>query len=429
MNSRPRTTATYRAGMNLKDATRSGYARVCVLDKQDLFPNEGYDFPENRHKPPTNSYRISEDSPFNNSFEHSSAWREPEPESIRKGMDTMLQTEKLCNHVAAKAISTPTDGELRPLYSKIAFQAIQKDRQAQVAMREQMKMQQMKEDAYWADIEQEQGLQTRRVQQKYANTIHDQQRKLANDYQQQFALHRKRIEAEKEESRREAQKIREIQKNEEKQELKRQERLRQIAAERAKEFTIRNEELLQRRAKRIEDDLAQEAITIRQHAESEKRMEERANFEKRRREEKNRIREKLISDQSKRLAEIKAREQHFQTTAESEISKREEADRKKRLDEQKRLSQQRQKDYADYLREKDLKMMNKKETPDWTNDDDEEARQFDAKMRDLQQKRLRRDQMRQITERRERERRERMEEIAHARKKDTMYFLKDDDEW
>lgn len=420
---------TWRAGTNFRDPTRSGYARVSVIENQDLFPNEGYEFPDQTmHKPPTNSYRISDDSPFNNSYKHSSAWREPQPSSIANCMSNMLRTEQICNRVAVKAISTPTDGELRPFYSKIAEEAIKKDRQAQVLMKEQMKLQQMKDDAYWAEVEQEQGLQTLRVQQQFTNSIRSQQKTLADDYKQQFALHKKREDEEKEEQRQEALKLKAIQREEEKRELARQAKIREENAQRAREFQLKNEELLKRREKRIEDDLAQEAITMRQHEESERRMEERAQFVKKKRDEKNRIRERLINEQSKKLAEIKAKQQRVQSVAESEIAKREEAERKKKLEEKKRLADQRNQDYQEYLRNKDLKNSEAVETPDFTNEDDEDAREFDRKMKALERKRVLRDQMAQAAERKERERRERLEEIMQSRKTDTMYFLKDN-EW
>ncbi|OHT01343.1 axoneme-associated protein mst101 [Tritrichomonas foetus] len=289
-------------------------------------------------------------------------------------------------------------------------------------------MQQMKDDAYWADVEQEQGVQTLTVQKNFLTTKDNKQKALAADYQEQFALHKAKLDEEKAESNREAMRLKQIQKQEEAKERVRQQKLREQAAEQAKEFQARNDELLQRREKRIEEDLAAEALTMKQHEESERRMEERAAFVKRRREEKNRIREKLISEQSKKLAEIHARQQKSQSIAESEIAKREEAERKRKLAEQKRMAEERNKDYNEYLRTKDLKVTDQVDTPDWTNDDEEEARQYDQRMKALQRKKVMQDQMAQAAERREAERRERLENLRQPRNKDTMFFLKDN-EW
>lgn len=422
-------TSTFRAGTNLKDPTRSGYARVSVIDQQDLFPNEGYEFPDQRHKPPTNSYRISADSPFNTNYKHSSAWKEPQSNSIANCMSNMMRTEHICNRVAVKAIAAPTDGELRPLYSKIAQQAIEKDRQVQLRMREQMRLQKMKEDDYWAQVEQEQGEKTKEVERQYINSIRSSQKALADDYQEQFRLHKKREDAEKQELKEEAEKIKKIQEQEHKEELKRQERIRQENAEKAKEFQILNDQLLQRKQRKIEEDLKQEAITMKQHEESERRQDERNNFLKKRREEKNKIRERLIDQQSKKLAEIHAKQQKDQNVAESEIAKREEMERQKKITKQREQALQRKNDYEEFLRTKDLKKSTEQVEPDFALNDDEEARKFDEQMKAQERRKVMRLQMAQAAERRERERRERIDEITQARaNKDTMFFLKDN-EW
>ena len=419
---------TFRAGANLRDPTASGFSRVSILQNPDMFPDQGYEFRDRGPKPPTNSYRLSEDSPFNNSFKHSSAWQAPPSRALASCMDNMMRTEKVCNRVAAQAIAAPADGEIKHLYSQIAAQAVQKERQAQILMKEQMRLEQMKEDAYWANVEQEQGLMTQTVQQNYQNRMRTAQQTLRKDYENQFELHRKALEEERREGEREALKLKQLQKREEQKERERQLKLKEEAEERKKDFQRRNEEILQRRQKRIEDDIAAEELIMKQKAEQEKIQDERNAYLKRKRDEKNRIRERLIDDQSKRLAKLYAQQQRVQSTAESEIAKREEAERQRRLANQKRLNDEKREDYIKYMREKSNKIANQVDTPDYTTDDTEAEREFDRKMKALARKRIMQEQMAQAAARKEQERRERWEELHQPKNVDTMYFLKDN-EW
>ncbi|OHS99181.1 hypothetical protein TRFO_34424 [Tritrichomonas foetus] len=344
-------------------------------------------------------------------------------------MDKMLKTELICNRVASKAISAPADGELRPLHSKIAAEAIQKERNVQLRVNEEMKLEKMNEEMYWAEVERNQGQKTEEVNRNRLLNIKNSQKLLAKDYQKQFELHNKALAEEKRQQMLELKKLKDIQKEEERKEHLRQVELKKKAEERKKEFQIRNEELLQRREKRIEDDMQAELIIMKQHAENEKRMEERERMVKEKREEKNRIREKLITEQSKKLAILKAQEDKHLSAAESEIAKREEANRLKAIEKKKQMQIERNQEYNKYLREKDYQVSDQILKPDFeTNDYEDEDRKFDEKMRKERMKKIQKEQMAQAAERRERERRERLEEIQRAKKNDTMYFLKDN-EW
>ena len=418
---------TFRAGLNFHDPSRSGYARVSILDHQDLFPNQGTEFPDDRHKPPTKSYLISSSSPFTNRFEHSSAWREPVPDAISQSLNTMLKTEQVCNRVAARAIAAPTDGEIRPLHSQIAAQAVQKERDAQLRVREQLRLQQMKDDEYWADVERGQAIQTQRIQTMELEDKRAKQRELANDYKRQFELHTKRLQEEKEQDRREAEHLKHLQHLDDLKEQKRQQTLRLQAEERKKEFEAKNAEILMRRAKKIEDDLAEEKRIQQQYAEVQDRMAEREALVRKTREEKTARRERLIADQSKRLAELQAKQNKFIELGESEVLKREEARRLADEERQRTMRMELNKSYNEYVQRKDMAQADRKDTPDFTGTGDEDFRRADERTRALRMRKLRMVQQEQARERRERERREREEELKPP-VGDTMYFLKDN-EW
>lgn len=418
---------TFRAGLNFHDPSRSGYARVSILDHQDLFPNQGTEFPDDRHKPPTKSYLISSTSPFTTRFEHSSAWREPVPDAISQSLNTMLKTEQVCNRVAARAIAAPTDGEIRPLHSQIAAQAVQKERETQLRVREQLRLQQMKDDDYWANVEREQGIQTRRIETMELENRRARQRELANDYQRQFELHTKRLQEEKEQDRQEAERLKQLQREEEVKEQKRQQTLRLQAEERKKEFEAKNAEILMRRQKRIEDDLEEERRIQAQYAEVQDRMAEREAKVRKAREDATARRERLIAQQSQRLAELKAKENRFLEAGESEVAKREEARRLADEERKRTMTMELKKSYNEFVQQKDLAQAERKDTPDFTASGDEDFRKADERMRAIRMRKLRLIQQEQARERRERERREREEE-QRPPVGDTMYFLKDN-EW
>ena len=424
---RPKTAVpTYRAGTNFRDQSRSGYARVDILGQQDLFPEQGYEFPPNARVPlQTRTYKVSEDSPFNCTQHQKMIKKSKEEKQIQKQTNSWMRTDQMCTRAAVRAIATPTPGELREINSKIAAEAVKKERDEQIRAREKIRLARMKDEAYWTGVEQREGISTKTIGETIAFRKQQSQRALADDYKQQFALHAKVKEEEKRQEQLEVQKMRQMEAEDAEKERKRQATLREIARERNREFQKRNEELMQRKEKRIEEDLAAEKIIQKQQEENTRRMEERALFEKTRREEKNRIRNNMIEKQAKELAELKARQQRSDEIAQSEIEKREEAERQRRLKRQEDMKTQRNKEWLAYQRTRDMRYMDKQDTPDFVNDDDDAVRAADALFRRKRQAALRQEQLRQIDLRRKREKDE-LEESRRA--PDNMFFLKDN-EW
>lgn len=424
---RPKTAVpTYRAGTNFRDQSRSGYARVDILGQEDLFPEQGYEFPPNARVPlQTRTYKVSEDSPFNCTQHQKMIKKSKEEKQIQKQTNSWMRTDQMCTRAAVRAIATPTPGELREINSKIAAEAVKKERDEQIRAREKIRLARMKDEAYWTGVEQREGISTKTIGETIAFRKQQSQRALADDYKQQFALHAKVKEEEKRQEQLEVQKMRQMEAEDAEKERKRQATLREIARERNREFQKRNEELMQRKEKRIEEDLAAEKIIQKQQEENTRRMEERALFERTRREEKNRIRNNMIEKQAKELAELKAHQQRSDEIAQSEIEKREEAERQRRLKRQEDMKTQRNKEWLAYQRTRDMRYMDKQDTPDFVNDDDDAVRAADALFRRKRQAALRQEQLRQIDLRRKREKDE-LEESRRA--PDNMFFLKDN-EW
>lgn len=418
-------TPKYRAGQNIFDQTKSGYARTNVLGQEDLFPREGFP-PQSRDvSKRIHNYKDSEDSPFNIPKTEKMITPSHVDEVINKNRKKMMETERNCTRTAAKALAMPTPGELRVVNSEVAKQAIRKDLDEQVKLKEKIRIAQMKDDDRWVNLENEQISNTISINDNIAFKKTRTQQNLAKEYRHQLDLHRQAKEEEKRQDQIEALKIREELRRQDLEERIRQEKLRQIAHERKKEFQKRNDELLQRRQKKIEDDIEAEKILAKQKAEVDQRMEERAEFERKRRENKNMIRNRLIENQSKRLAETMARQQRTQNNAESEVAKREEAERKRQIQRRKEMAQERNRDWLKSQRERDLKITNKVEEPDFYGDDDEELRRAEAYYRRKKLLALQSDQKKQILERKKKE-----DDEDYIRKHyyDNQYFLKDE-EW
>jgi len=135
----------------------------------------------------------------------------------------------------------------------------------------------------------------------------------------------------------------------------RQARQRELAAERSREFQAKNDELLQRKEKRIDDDIAAERVIWTQQAENARRMEAREGATRRIRDEKNRVKNNLIERQVADFAERLARQQRSDSIAESEVERREAAERQRRLKAQSDVRAQRNREWLAHQRARDTR--------------------------------------------------------------------------
>jgi hypothetical protein len=415
----------YRAGTNFKDPTRSGFARVPVLNQEDLFPNEGYTFPETRPKPPTNSYRISEDSPFSVKFEHSSAWREPVSNAISQSMNTMLKTEEICNRVAVGAISAPTPGELRPLHSEIANRAVQRERAVQLKINEQIRLQTMKVDDYWTRLERDQVGQTQDVNEAAVARHRAAQRALATSYQTDIVLHSEKENALAKADIEEAKRLDLRNRFTDETEARTVTNRHALALQTKKEGFEARTAVAIRKQREIEDSLAEEERIAVAAADLSYQRDQRALREKQLRDEKAVRSEKLIAAGAKAMQAAQARQVQQPEIAPSEYLERTEARRKAKDEERQEASRQRNRDYNQSVRLRDQRPTDRVDTPDFTNSDEDALKEADARMKLLNMNRLRSCQRRQADERRGQEEGETISRLAESRDRDTMYFLKD----
>jgi hypothetical protein len=417
-------TPTWRAGANLRDDSQSGYARVHVLGQEDLFPSEGYEFPVNLEQRHTRTYKISEESPFNCTRPLKMVHKQTADQILEHNVVTGARQEYTNSKTAYRATKTPIDGELRPMNSKIVIDIVKKERAAQDLLAEELKIARMQDEAYWCDVEHDEGIATQRIGRELTANHRRRQRTLAENYHQQFADHAAALEREKQEDRLEAQKMRRMEIEDAQAEDLRQEQLRKVARQRTREFQLRNDEMLQRKERRIEDDLAKEKIVQQQNAEVAMRMEAREKAEKDKRDAKTAWRSYLIDLQAQDIIARAAKRQQTDTIAQSELQEREERDRAKREEKAAQMRRERNQEWLDTQRQRDTKMIDVKDVPDFDNRDTDELKRVNAYWRHKRAKDLQSTHRTQMKERHDVE----DEEVRERRSRpEVMYFLPDNE--
>ena len=429
---RPRTAAkipTYRAGCNLRDENRSGYARVDILSQEDLFPNEGYEFPPTARQKLTNSYKVSEDSPFTSTVPHKMVDKTEEQKVLEKQVPEIIRTERLCTKAAVKAIATPTTGELRPLHSNIVDQAVFKEREKQMLMNEQIRIARMKDEAKWADDEQREAEATRAFLNRNDNSRRLRQQALATTYKNEIALHKKKEQEELAIEKKEADKNAKIQAEITAKEREAARKKKEAERKMVEEFERTNGTMLNRKKLRQQQEMEIDKRVEKEHQEIEAKQQAREAYVKKCKEEKNRIRERNIQQQTKILLEMQKKRDNTLENAVSELTQQQEQERLAEIEKRKMMAETRHRDWQVSLKQIQAKKeaeRKEKLKPDFTTTDDDDYRTAEEIQRREKERRLRQAQLKQIQERKEREAKERQEQLNE---KANYYFLKDDDEW
>lgn len=418
---------TLRAGARKEDPHSSGYVRtVGIIGQEDLFPKEGYTFPNVKPKI-TNSYRVSDDSPFSTHSNVPVGAKTEEQHVIDNSYKQMIRNERLCTVAAVSAIAAPSDGELRKYHSKIVQQAVMKERKHQMVLKEQLKMARMKDEAHWTEVEQAEAATSKAMQDKENEMKRAAEKNLARIYQHELALHDQRKKEEAALEKEEARKIAELQRIDNERDREERERKRQENKKRMEEAVKGNMSLLERKKRLISEQKAEEERIQQQHIEAERKQAEREQLIKQARIEKDKYRERLIDAQTKRLAEEKAKEEHAEAVMESQLEKlyqeqkQKEADRKKRILDDVRASWKLAMEMKEKRKAEELAA---RRAPLPVNTEQDEMDAVEAKMRQMRRKKVREIQEQQMEERRERMKSEAAQDREMA---NHLYFLKDED--
>lgn len=417
---------TLRAGANRHDVAQSGFARVDLLTHEDLYPNEGYQFPPGKTKS-TNSYRVSGESPFNATVVYPVVPKSEEEKVLSNQMDQMIRTESLCTKTAATAISTGKDGEVYPMHSHVAKEAVLKERKQQIMLKEQLKIAKMKDDAHWSEVEQEEAKATTAFLNSNANKKRMQQQNLASIYKRELDLHKLKEKQAEDEEKAEADKLAELQRLDDEKE---QEKLRLKRIEdqkRTEEYKILNEKLLNKKKNKVAEERAAQKLLEAEHAKIDEERAERAQRDIAIREAKNNRRQRLIDMQSMKLAEILEKNRKEESETQSAFQRHLELQEQARKDKQRLAREQMHNDWQLSLKLKQERLLAEKNRPRTPIEPDpaEDERNMAELVRKENMKRLRDAQLRQMAERRAREERERQEELNSTSQ---AYFLKDN-EW
>lgn len=404
----------------------SGFSRVDIIGNEDLFPDEGFEFKPGKTKL-TNSYKMSEDSPFTNTVKQSMAPKSEEQRVMEAQMPNMIRTERLCTKTAANAIATGNIGELRPLHSQIAKECVQKQLKQQLIMKEQTRAARMKDEAHWAQVEQAEAEATTAFLNRNDNSKREQQKQLAAVYQRELRLHKAKAQAQADLEKEEAEKLLRIQQQEEAVEKEKARKKKEEEKKALEEFERTNGTLLNRKKRQQEEEKVLMEHVQREQEQIEAQKREREEHLAKIRDEKEKRREKIFQIQSKKFLEIKAKNERIIDTAASELAAREEAMRIAEIEKRAQMKKQRNEDWKMSLRLKQQKLEEEKNRPKTPIIDDkyDEERAFEEVTRKEEMKRLRDAQLRQIAERKLREAREREEDM----KLTNCYFLKDNDDW
>jgi len=420
-------TTGLRAGAKKNDIANSGFARVEILGQEELFPKEGYEFPPGKSKL-TNSYRMSEDSPFTTQTKHTLTQKTEEQKAIEASTNELIRTERLCTKTAALVIATGNDGEVRPIHGRIAEETVLKQRKQQLLIKEQVKIAKMKDDQHWAEVEQEEANATNSFLGKTNKSKKEQQQALAEVYKKELELHKQKAQEEAEQNRKEAERLSKIEQEENEKEKKRLELKKQKDAERVKEYKELNDKLLNRKKlKRVEEAEA-EKKTQEEHTKILKQMEEREEKQRKIREEKNQRRERLIEIQTKQLSDLKSKETKQLEIAASELEKRKEEETKRKQEKDLKVREDTKKEWKQSLIDKQDKLMDKKFRPKTPPQPDleEDARAFDAMVKSENMKKIR-EQQRLAAEQRKNE--EKLLKEKQRNTPETCYILKDNEDW
>jgi hypothetical protein len=398
---------------------------VHILGQDDLFPTEGHQFRPDMPAKHTRTYQVSEDSPFNSTRPLQMIPKRAEDQVISRNAGPAAAQEFGMTKTEYRATKMPIDGEVRPINSRIVVEVMKKEREAQDRLKEDIRVAKMQDEAYWSNLEHDEGEETRKIGRKLVAKRRACQRDLAHNYQKQFAEQRNAAEEEARQERLEVAKVRRIEAEQAQAEIARQDRLRQMARDRAREGAARNDELMQRKERRIEADIAAEKLTQQQNAEVYMRMEAREQAEKGKRDAKTAARNKLIERQAKELAERLARQAQIEAVAHSEVLARQEQEHRAQQEKAADMRRQRNQDWLAGQRQRDMRMTDVKDVPDFDNRDNDALRKEEARWRTAKRMDVQRIQRNQMIERQEAEAEEIRERRAHP---DTMFFLPDN-EW
>jgi len=321
----------------------SGYMNVDVLTNQDLFPDEGYQFPPSKARKPTNTRESSTQNPLNNKIND---------QAIE------IAKEKIGSPIQPPA--PPVDQTVhvdRTKRGKYILESTIKTRTKQIQYHEEMEKYK-KEANKTNDVILEEQLRIAKEEAlKEEQKQHNQTTQLAQAYTQQLQAVNERKAKEREAEKKYEEQLLEADRRAMAEEEEKKRKNKEIQKERREEFERKNQELLEARKTRHQRELEEEKRLQKESAEDQERRAARAQEDERRRLEKTKMRARVVERQAKNLETMKSKIDTREAIAESEAQKNAEKAEAAKIEKKRKAEEERRNDLQKLQKEN---MLNEK---------------------------------------------------------------------
>lgn len=377
----------------------SGYTNVDIIGNEDLFPNEGYEFPPNQIKN-TRNYRTSTLFPLNTAIN-----------SQAIDTTTKMRSRDLGDLRPPTPIEDKPMPKVRSHRSKIIYETMINTRGKQVKYNEKLREYEREQGDVAASLDDIELQICRTKAQEERDQKKHNMKMLSLAYQQQLqeVENRKKREREIEQAYENQLKLEDEKLREE--ERKKNERLKQIQRERREEFEKKNEELQKSRQLRHQMEREEEKRIQQEAAEIELRKEERAKEDERRRLEMTKIRSRVVDQQAKNLKNLQQQVDTHQALAESEASKNALREVQATKEKHEKMEKDRHSEWLKLQKEKQIKNRHVVKRPFPSKQKEADELEFAEQQRQRENKSYRAVQEKQHQERIAQERREKEEEL------------------
>ena len=328
----------------------SGYTNVDVLANQDLFPDEGYEFPPSKMHSLKNTRESSTQNPLNNKIND---------EAIKKAHEQLVTISKPIPPVD-DTIKIPKNHR-----NKVIFESTINTRTKQIKYNEEIKKYQKESSKEIDLILQEQlKLSQLEIEKEEIKKING-MKNLSEAYSDQLFTVNMRKSKEREEERRYEEQILEADRKAKLEDEEKLKKLKELQKEKREEFEKKNQELLQLKKTKHEKEIEEELRLRKESAEDAERRVARNLEDERRRLEKTKLRARVVENQAKNLEQLKNKQKTEEAIAESLAQKNAEKDSANRIEKQKKLEEESKKEMERLKLENNLKnkKFNKKPFP------------------------------------------------------------------
>ncbi|KAK8900204.1 hypothetical protein M9Y10_002527 [Tritrichomonas musculus] len=375
----------------------TGYMNVDVIGNEDLFPNEGYEFPQHNNPKISLNSKTSAMFPLN-----------PKINSKVKATQSIA--------APPTGIIDPVMPQVRSHRSKLIYETMVKTRAKQVDYNQQKR----EYDAQVKDAEDQQEMEQIQLAKEKAQRQQLKARQKMRDLRQTYVEQLSEVEKRKQRERQAEldyeQELKRQNRIQQKEEEKKQERQRKINEERREEFRRINDEILMRKANKREQEEEEEKRIQKENAEVQAKNDARAAEEEKRRLAMTKKREHVVELMSIELQKTQNKNDQVQQAAESAASKAAIAEVTALKEKQERMFNERHNDWINLQKEKQARKRTgvKRAFPSRQTEIDEEA--YARTQRRIENERVKQYQMLQAEDRKRREKEEIENDILEDQK-------------